>query len=157
MKDSLWDDMKRMREEMDSLFDNFFYSEPQLLLGGPSKGNSMITKERYRAPVFDISETDKDYKISLEIPGSKKEDIKVNITDNNLEIKAEHKKEEKKEDKEKGYYSYSKSYAGYYRSFALPRNIDANKISAEYKDGVLHLSIPKKEIAGTPQKLIEVK
>jgi len=156
MENSIWKEMRRMRNRMDSLFDDFFYSEPKYLLEDSNKKGSVITKDNYRAPLFDISETDKEYKIALEIPGSKKEDIKVNINDNNLEIKVEHKKEDKKEDKEKGYYSYRKSYCGYYRSFTLPQNIDSNNIDAEYKEGVLQLVIPKKEFISS-QKLIDVK
>jgi HSP20 family protein len=156
-KPTIWDEMRRMQRDMDSLFSDFFYTEnPHLLQGNKDSKNEIASLENYREPVCDIKEDKDNYSLSLEIPGSKKEDIKINITDNNLEIKAEHKKEDKQEDKTKGYYSYSRSYSGFYRVFTLPKNIDQDKIDAEYKDGVLNLKIPKKEIASS-QKLIEVK
>lgn len=154
---TIWDEMRRMQREIDSLFEDFGYSQkPNLLSNSQKEDNQIASLENYRAPICDVKEDKENYNLSLEIPGSKKEDIKININDNNLEIKVEHKKEDKKEDKEKGYYSYSKSYSGFYRSFSLPRNIDKDNINAEYKDGILHLKIPKKEISSS-QKLIEVK
>ncbi len=154
---TIWDEMRRMQRDMDSLFNDFVYSENSNLLEGSKDSKSEISSlEKYREPICNIKEDNEKYNLFLEIPGSKKEDIKVNITDNNLEIKVEHKNEEKKEDKDKGYYSYSKSYSNFYRSFSLPKNIDKDNIDAEYKDGVLNLKIFKKEIS-VSQKLIEVK
>lgn len=156
-KHTIWDEMRRMQRDMDSLFSDFFYTEnPYLLKEHQGSKNEIKTLENYREPICDINEEKDKYNLFLEIPGSKKEDIKININDNNLEIKVEHKSEDKQEDKEKGYYSYRKSYSGFYRSFALPKNIDQDNIHAEYKDGVLNLKIPKKEISSS-QKLIEVK
>jgi len=154
-KYTIWDELIRMQREMDSLFNDVYLEKPNLLESSKDK-NQLENYDNYRAPVCDIKENKDNYNLSLEIPGSKKEDIKINVNENNIEIKVENKKEDKQEDKEKGYYSYSKSYSGYYRSFSLPRNIDKDNIDAEYKDGVLHLKIPKKEISSS-QKLIEVK
>lgn len=154
---TIWDEIRRMQRDMDSLFNDFFYTEnPYLLEGNKDSKKEIASLENYREPICDVKEDKENYNLSLEIPGSRKEDIKINVNDNILEIKVEHKKEDKKEDKEKGYYSYSKSYSGFYRSFSLPRNIDKDNINAEYKDGILHLKIPKKEISSS-QKLIEVK
>jgi len=155
-KYTIWDEIKRMQRNMDSLFNDFLYTESPYLLDTNTRSNEVLAKKNYREPVCDIKEDDSNYTLSLEIPGSKKEDIKVNVIDNNLEIKVEHKKENEKEDKEKGYYSYSSNYIGYYRSFTLPKNTDSENIDAEYKNGVLKLKIPKKEITGS-QKLIEIK
>lgn len=136
-KHTIWDEMRRMQRDMDSLFSDFFHAEPSYLLkGSKDSKNEISSVENYREPICDIKEDKEKYNLSLELPGSKKE--------------------EKQEDKEKGHYSYSRSYLGFYRSFKLPRNIDQNNIDAEYKDGVLNLKIPKKEISSS-QKLIEVK
>lgn len=151
---TIWDELIRMQKEMDSLF-NDVYSKPNLLESSKNK-NQLENYDNYRAPIWDIKENKDNYNLSLEIPGSKKEDIKINVNEDNIEIKVENKKEDKQEDKEKGYYSYSRSYSGYYRSFSLPKNIDKDNIDAEYKDGVLHIKIPKKELPSS-QKLIEVK
>lgn len=155
-RDTIWDEIKRMQKNMDSLFNDFLYNDSSYLLDTKNSPNEVLTKEQYREPIYDLTEDDKNYNMSIEIPGSKKEDIKVNVVDNNLEIKVEHKKENKKEDPKKGYYSYSSKYMGYYRSFTLPKNVDTENIDAEYKNGVLNLKIPKKEITGS-QKLIEIK
>lgn len=155
-RDTIWDEIKRMQKNMDSLFNDFLYNDSSYLLDTKNSPNEVLTKEQYREPIYDLTEDDKNYNLSIEIPGSKKEDIKVNVVDNNLEIKVEHKKENKKEDPKKGYYSYSSKYMGYYRSFTLPKNVDTENIDAEYKNGVLNLKIPKKEITGS-QKLIEIK
>jgi HSP20 family protein len=156
-KNNMWNEMRRMQRDMDSLFSDFFYTaSPYLLTKNKDNENEISSKENYREPICNIDEDKENYNLSLEIPGSKKEDIKINMNDNNLEIKVENKQEDKKEDKEKGYYSYSKRYSGFYRSFTLPKNVDKDNIDAEYKDGVLNLKIPKKEIASS-QKLIEVK
>lgn len=154
---TVFDEMRRMQRDMDSLFNDFLYTEsPYLQANSKDSKNELSSIENFREPVCEINEEKDKFNLSLEIPGSKKEDIKINVIDNNLEIKVEHKKEDKQEDKDKGYYSYSKSYSGFYRSFSLPRNIDKDNIHAEYKDGVLNLKIPKKEISSS-QKLIEVK
>ncbi len=154
-KTTMWDEMRKMQKGMDSLFNDFFYNDKPYLLED-SSNRSLITKDNYREPIFDLQENEKEYFLTLEIPGSKKEDIKININDDNLEIKVENKQENKKEDKEKGYYSYQRSYCGYYRSFVLPKNTDQENIDAEYKDGVLNLKIPKKNQISS-QKQIEVK
>jgi len=153
-KYTIWDELVRMQREMDSLF-NDVYSKPNLLESSKDK-NQLENYNNYREPICDIKENKNNYNLSLEIPGSKKEDIKINVNEDNIEIKVENKKEDKQEDKEKGYYSYSKSYSGYYRSFSLPKNIDKDNIDAEYKNGILYINIPKKEISSS-QKLIEVK
>ncbi|MCK9293104.1 MAG: Hsp20/alpha crystallin family protein [archaeon] len=153
---TIWDEMRRMQRDMDSLFEDFVYSKNPYLLVDSKNKNELETKENYREPVCNIEEDKENYNFSLEIPGSKKEDIKININDNILEIEVEHKKEEKKDDEKKGSYSYSRSYSGFYRSFSLPRNIDKDNVDAEYKDGVLKIKIPKKEISSS-QKQIEVK
>lgn len=154
---TIWDEMRRMQREMDSLFGEFVYPEKTHLLSSSQKEDSSLESlENYRAPICDVKEDKESYNLSLEIPGSKKEDIKININNNNLEIKVENKKENNQEDKEKGVYHHSRSYSGFYRSFSLPRNIDQENIDAEYKDGILSLKIPKKELSSS-QKLIEVK
>ena len=96
---TIWDEMRRIQREMDSLFDDFVYSQKPYLLSGSKKDeNSLTSLENYREPVCDVKEDNDKYNLSLEIPGSKKEDIKINVNDNNLEIKVEHTNEEKKEE-----------------------------------------------------------
>ena len=105
------------------------------------------------SPLVDIEESEKEYLIKAEIPEMKKEDVKIAVQDDALSISGERKSE--KEEKGKKYHRVERSYGSFLRSFTLPDDADGTKITAEYKDGVLRLHLPKSEQA-TP-KAIEVK
>ena len=96
-------------------------------------------------PAANISETDKEYKIELVTPGFKKEEIKVDLENETLTISAETKNE--KEEKGKRYTRKEFSYGTFNRSFLLPKAANGEKIIAKYEDGLLKLTIPKKEEA----------
>ena len=81
----------------------------------------------------------------MELPEVSKEDIKVSLNENVLSISGERRFEN--EDKRDGYHRVERNYGQFYRSFTLPPNVNAEAIDAQYKDGVLRLSIPKKEEA----------
>ena len=102
---------------------------------------------------MDISEDEKEYVVKAEIPEMKKEDIKINVHDDVLTVSGERKYE--KEEKGKKYHRVERAYGSFMRNFALPENADGSKISAEYKDGVLKVHLPKSEQA--KKKAIEVK
>jgi HSP20 family protein len=140
MAKDLFDEIRRMREEMDRLFSDFydrFYSGERLL---PIPGEKMPA---LRPAVADVQETDEHVIVTIELPGMKKEDITLHITEKMLEVKAETKEEEKKE--EEGYKSYRSRYSGFYRRIPLPAGIDADKTKATYKNGVLEVKMPKME------------
>jgi len=105
------------------------------------------------APLSDIIETDKEYRVALDVPGVDKKDIKVSVSNGVLSISGERKEEN--EVKKSNYYKIEKAYGKYYRSFNLPDNIDDKKIEAEFKNGTLTVHIPKSETAKPKQ--IEVK
>ncbi len=108
-------------------------------------------------PAVNIIESDKDFKIEVAAPGLKKEDFKVHVEKNLLEISAE--KEENKEtlDDNKKYLRKEFSYSQFRRTFSLPNYVDADKIKASQKDGVLIVEIPKKDEAKVnPKKQIEI-
>jgi HSP20 family protein len=105
------------------------------------------------APSVDISETDSEYIIKAEIPEVKKEDVKVTVEDGQLTIQGERKQE--KEEKGKRYHRIERSYGSFMRSFTVPDNADESKAKAEYKDGMLTLTLPKSEKA--KPKALEVK
>ncbi len=105
------------------------------------------------SPLVDITEDDKEYAIKAELPEVKKEDVKLAVQNNVLSISGERKQE--KEEKGKRYHRIERSYGSFLRSFTLPDDADPAKVSAEYKDGVLKVHLPKAEKA-TP-KTIEVK
>lgn len=105
------------------------------------------------SPLVDITEDEKEYVIKAELPEVKKEDIKLNVQDDVLTITGERKYE--KEEKGKKYHRVERSYGSFLRSFTLPENADGTKVSAEYKDGLLMVRLPKSEKA--KPKSIEVK
>jgi HSP20 family protein len=96
-------------------------------------------------PSANLKETDTRLEVDLAAPGMKKEDFKVEISNHTLMISSE-KKEEKEETRKKdNYYRKEFNYQSFCRSFSLPEYIDENKIEASYKDGILHVDIPKKD------------
>lgn len=105
-------------------------------------------------PSVNTREGDYAYHVEVDLPGVKKEDIKVEVKDNRLSISGERKtKEEVKEDE---YYRVESSYGKFERSFMLPDNVDAENVSASCDDGVLEVVLPKKERNGGT-KQVEVK
>jgi HSP20 family protein len=96
-------------------------------------------------PSVNLKETDNQLEVELAAPGLKKEDFKVEIENNTLLISSE-KQEEKEESRKKDNYIRKEfSYQSFYRSFYLPEYVDESKIEANYKDGILHVTIAKKE------------
>jgi len=104
-------------------------------------------------PPVDIEENDREYILKAELPGMKKEEVKLTVEGGTLSISGERKAE--KEEKDKKYHRMERSYGAFQRSFTLPEGALAEKISAEFKDGVLLVHLPKDETA-KPQA-IEVK
>lgn len=97
---------------------------------------------------LDVNENDKAFTVKAEIPGVKKEDINVDVNGNQVSITAEVKRE--KEEKDAGKVVHSERYYGAVsRSFSLPFDVDTQGTTAEYKDGVLSLTLPKLAGAGT--------
>jgi HSP20 family protein len=105
-------------------------------------------------PAVNISESKKDYRIEVAAPGLAKNDFRVNLDDNVLTISSE--KEVKNETKEEDILRREFSYSSFSRCFTLPETADADKIKASHKDGVLSITIPKKEAADKPAKEIKV-
>ena len=105
------------------------------------------------APLVDISEDDKEYRIKAELPEVKKEDVKVTAEEGTLTIMGERKFE--KEEKGRKYHRVERAYGSFVRSFSLPADANPAKVSAEFKDGVLTVHLVKDEKA-KPQH-VEVK
>ena len=105
------------------------------------------------APAVDIQETDNEYLIKAELPEVKKEDVKVEVVDGVLTIGGERTQE--KEEKGKKFHKVERLYGTFVRQFALPTEVDAAKVQAEYKDGMLSVHLPK--TAAAKPKTVEVK
>lgn len=103
---------------------------------------------------MDVSENDQAYMIKADVPGVKKDDIKIAIDGNNITIRVS--KKEEKEEKAGGNMVCSERYYGeQYRSFTLPQDVDETKAEAKYQDGVLNLTLPKKAGTGTKEITIQ--
>ena len=105
-------------------------------------------------PSVNTREDEKSYYVEVDLPGVKKEDISIDLSDGILTIKGERKL--KKEIQEKDYYRVETSFGKFQRSFTVNENIDLENISAESIDGVLSVTIPKKEKKSNNKK-IEIK
>jgi HSP20 family protein len=92
-------------------------------------------------PLTDISEDNENFYLRADLPGIKKEDVKISYTDGTISISSERFQE--KETKEKKFHRIERSYGKYYRSFNVPKEIKEDKIKAEFKDGQLTITIPK--------------
>ena len=106
----------------------------------PPLTHRLVRKERI--PAVDIAETDTAYQVKVELPGIRKEDLDVTVDDGVLTIKAQHN--DKQEQIENGQLiRQERSYGKFVRSLRLGTNVDEETIAAEYRDGVLHITLPK--------------
>jgi HSP20 family protein len=110
----------------------------------PMSGETEVSTRSWAPPV-DIYETEDAIVLKAELPGIDPKDVEVRVEDNTLYLKGERKYE--KEVKEQNYHRVERSYGSFARSFSLPNSIDAEKVKAEYKDGLLTLTMPKREEA----------
>jgi HSP20 family protein len=148
-------------QEMDRMFDSFFNDDFLWPFGWSRRRRplGLVIREdepMFRTPLSNITETDKSFEISAELPGMDKSDIQLTITDNMLEIKGEQKVE--KEEEEEGQYVRRECRStSFYRAFNLPENIDEEKIDANLDKGVLKVTVPKVEPVKPEKKQIEIK
>ncbi len=96
-------------------------------------------------PSANIKETENEYKVELAAPGLSKEDFHLNVENNMLSIHVD--KEQEKEEKEEGYTRREYNYKSFVRTFNLPESVASDKIEAKYENGILNLTLPKKEEA----------
>jgi len=153
-----WGPVEGLRREIDRLFDDFgmgFRRSPF--------GRSLFAAEPFwrrelswtAAPAVDVTESDNAYEVTAELPGLDEKNIEVKVVNGNLTIKGE--KQEEKEEKKKDYYLHERHFGSFERSFEVPDGVDADKIEASFKKGVLTVTLPKKPEAQKPEKKIEVK
>src|SRR5437667_53018 len=132
-----WDPLKEM-EELQNRLSGLFGRAPVRRKNGEQES---------------ITEDDKEYLIKAELPEVKKDDVKVAVENGVLTISGERKSE--KEEKNRKYHRIERAYGSFERSFIVPDDADADKVNAEFKDGVLKVHLPKSEKAKPKQ--IEVK
>jgi HSP20 family protein len=105
------------------------------------------------SPAVDVQETDQEYLIKADLPDVKKEDVKVELLDGMLTIEGERQQE--KEEKGKTFHKIEREYGKFLRRFAMPSEVDASKVQADFKNGVLNVHLPKSATA--KPKAIDVK
>ncbi len=151
-----WRPFESLRREVNRLFEDFgrddFWRRPFRSLAGFEKN---LAQKLVASPAVDVTESDKAYEITAELPGLDEKNIQVNLAHGGLIIKGE--KKEEKEEKQKDYYMSERRYGSFERYFGLPEGVDADKIEASFKNGVLKVTLPKTAEAQKPAKKIEVK
>jgi HSP20 family protein len=136
-----------LQRDVNRIFDDFWrrFDQPFAAFGRFDRGG----------PRTDIAETEHALEVSVELPGIDQNEIDVSLSDNALTIKGE-KKSERQQSK-KDYRLSERSYGSFYRSIPLPSGVDTDKASAEFKNGVLTVTLPKTQEALARVKKIEVK
>jgi HSP20 family protein len=127
--------MRNLRREIDRLFGEF------LPFFGEEGDGDLFTA--VWTPRMDLSETDEEFIVRMDLPGLKKDEVTVNVEDNRLTVSGE-RKEEKKEESE-NYLRMERSYGSFYRSVRLPKTAQVEAVKAEFTDGVLRVHVPKAE------------
>ncbi len=140
-------------ETMERWFEEAF-RRPFSLLGPSWLPRLRATEVEEAIPSVDIFEEGDNVVVKAELPGIKKEDIDVSMTDNVISISGEKKKEEKVE--RKNYYREERSYGSFTRSFRLPAEVQTDKAKASFKEGVLEIRIPKTEEAKKREKKVSI-
>lgn len=128
-------DMVGIQDEMNRMFDRFFSRD----LWDEQEGISPASWY----PFMDISEDKDEFRVQAELPGMKKDDVDITYTNGVLKIEGERKQQ--KEDKDVNYHRVERVYGKFCRTFQLPTQVQQDKISADFKDGILSVRLPKAE------------
>src|SRR5438552_4068077 len=137
-----WDpfrDLSVLQERMNRLFND----------AGRGWRNDEAAATTTWSPAVDIFETEGEIVVKAELPGVDRKDITLNLDNNVLTLKGERRFE--KETKEENYHRIERAYGGFSRAFSIPATVDEEKIRADYRDGVLKIALPKKEVAKPKQ------
>jgi len=137
----------QFHQEIDRMFENVFrgFGLPSI---GWGREPSLLAPTDWMKPTLDIAAGEKEYIISVELPGVDEKDVQLELTEDTLVIKGEKKQE--KEEKEKNYYRMERSYGSFQRVLSLPEDADQEGVGATYKNGILKITIPRK--AGPPKE-----
>jgi len=148
--------MRRFSEEMDRLFEDFGFGRGWVAPGfergldqlGALAGTAW-------APQVEVLQRDNELIIRADLPGMTKDDVKVDIADNAVVIRGERKSE--REENEKGYYRSERSYGSFYRRIPLPSGVNAEEANADFRNGVLEITMPATQRAEDSHRQIEIK
>ena len=138
-------ELERLHSELNNLFDWSFG-------GSPDRSSGLL--ERGWAPAVDVYDSKDNILVKADLPGLKKEEIDVTIHDNTLTIKGEKTQDE--EVTEDDYVRTERFYGSFHRTITLPSDVDSTKAKAEYKNGTLELTLPKREEAKPKQITVDI-
>lgn len=152
---SIWDEMHRMQEQMDRMHEAFFGDNffSRSLLSPFS--NFPLSRDVFSSR-SELYETPTDVKAEIALPGMDKKDIQLHFTENVLEVRAQKHAEQRSDDKSAQHFSRSYSSSSFYRSFALPRNVDVSKARAKLENGLLRITIPKTSLQKSNSRTLEI-
>jgi HSP20 family protein len=157
---SMLDPFRSLRNEMDRLFDRFargfgfgipVFRRPADV--EPAWRNESLFS--FSAPAVDLTEDDKAYKVTAELPGLEDKNIEVTVSGDMLTLKGEKRYE--KDEKDKDRHMSERAYGSFQRAFTLPDTVDRSKITADLAKGVLTITLPKSAEAQKPATKIEIK
>lgn len=144
----------QFHQEIDRMFDSLFrgFGFP-----GPWFGRDYAPALRgdWFKPTLDIAAGEKEYTISVELPGVDEKDVQLELSDDTLVIKGEKKQE--KEEKDKNYYRMERAYGSFQRVLSLPEDAEQDRITAAYKHGILTVVIPRKAMSVPRAKQISIR
>jgi HSP20 family protein len=141
-------EMDSLHGAIDRLFENAWGGELPSLFSATARTRDLV-------PRMDVAEDGKAFRVTIELPGMTDKDVAVSLTDRLLTIRGE--KKEEKEQKDKDVYRSERRYGLFRRAFELPGDVDANKIEASFKNGVLTVDLPKTKEPQDKVKQIQIK
>ena len=145
--------LEEFHHEIDRLFHEMFQDTDMASFDFDQPFNQHITDGTFR-PSLDLSAGDKAYTVTVELPGAKKDEIKVDIVDNVMTISGE--KQQEKEEKDKDQYRQERYFGEFQRVLTLPDDADQDGIQADFKQGVLTVTVPRKPMPKSKVKEIEI-
>lgn len=154
LSSTLMHPLKEFHQEIDRLFDRVFQGFGLSSVGFEQFPSTQQVDGMLK-PILDLGASDKEYTVTVEIPGVNKKDVKLEIANDTLIISGEKKQE--KEEKDRNYYRVERSYGSFRRVLSLPEDVDQNSIKANYKNGVLTVSMSRKELPKPDVKQIGIK
>jgi HSP20 family protein len=148
--------MRRVAEDMDRVFESFGFGRgrfaPRLWSDLPERfGEPELA---IWAPEIEVFEQEGQYVVRVDLPGLKKEDVRVEVTDNALIVEGERRKEQ--EEQREGFYRSERSYGRFSRAVPLPEGVDTENVKAEFKNGVLEVKLPAPGRQPQPRRQIEI-
>jgi len=153
-----WHPFDSLRREVDRLFQDFEHGSWRSPLRGSLFDSPPLWRRQMTwgaAPAVDILEKDGGFEVTVELPGMDEKNIEVNVANGCLTIKGE--KQEEKEEKKKDYHLQERHFGSFERRFQVPEGVDASKIEANFRKGVLTITLPKRAEAKKAEQKIAIR